>query len=131
MHFALFPALQVTLILASLVSSGPSLKRLGLNTDSGQSWADGDQPEDKTMTSLRRNDHSDIATIVRSERLYNAGGLWYFRTREGHDIGPFRYESEANQMLTQYVEDMQAAERLAEIQPDKPHFRMSAIGVPL
>ncbi|MGB4248093.1 MAG: DUF6316 family protein [Pseudohongiellaceae bacterium] len=82
------------------------------------------------MTSLRRNDHSDASIPVRSERMYNTGGLWYFRTREGLEIGPFRYESEANQMLSQYVEDMQAAERLAEIQPDKPHFRMSAIGIP-
>lgn len=83
------------------------------------------------MTNLRRNDHSDSAAHVRSERIFNASGLWYFRTREGHDIGPFRYESEAAQMLSQYVADMQAAERLVEMQPNKPHFRLSAIGVPL
>ena len=83
------------------------------------------------MTSLRRNDHSDTATPDRSERVFDASGLWYFRTREGYDIGPFRYESEARQMLTQYVQEMQAAERLAQSRPDKPHFRLSAIGIPL
>lgn len=81
------------------------------------------------MTSLRRNDHFDHANPVRSERIFSASGLWYFRTREGRDIGPFRYESEARQMLNQYVQDMQSAERQAASQSAKPHFRLSAIGV--
>lgn len=80
------------------------------------------------MTSLRRKEHSDAAARIRSERIFNASGLWYFRTREGHDVGPFRYESEAKQMLCQFIREIQALELKAEIQPDKPHFRLSAIG---
>ena len=28
----------------------------------------------------------------RSERLFTHSGMWYFRTREGKDVGPFRYK---------------------------------------
>jgi len=27
--------------------------------------------------------------FVRSERVFSAGGQWYFQTREGIDVGPY------------------------------------------
>lgn len=78
------------------------------------------------MTSLRKNDVNNNSPVYRSERIFESAGLWYIKTRENADMGPFRYESEAQQMLTQYVADAQAAEIQAALQAPKPHFRMSA-----
>lgn len=78
------------------------------------------------MTSLRKNDVNDNSPVYRSERIFESAGLWYFKTRENTDMGPFRYHSEALQMLTQYVADAQTAELQATLQTPKPHFRLSA-----
>lgn len=78
------------------------------------------------MTSLRKDDVKDDSPVYRSERIFESAGLWYFKTREDTDMGPFRYESEARQMLTQYIRDVQAAEMQVALQPPKPHFRLSA-----
>ncbi len=34
--------------------------------------------------------------------------LWYFRTREGKEIGPFRYQSEAQSNLDRFLADLKA-----------------------
>ena len=75
------------------------------------------------MTSLRKADQPDHMFFYRSERVFSVAGLWYFKTREGQDIGPFRYESEARQMLAQFISDLQAAQVQNSMQPPKPHFR--------
>ncbi len=77
------------------------------------------------MTSLRRQDRSDRVIPQRSDRVFDKGGLWYFRTREGSNIGPFRYESEARQMLDKFIKDILAAEAAAA-RARKPHFRLLA-----
>jgi hypothetical protein len=77
------------------------------------------------MTSLRKQDRSDREIPHRTERLFDSGGLWYFRTREGSNIGPFRYQSEARQMLEKFIEDIVTAETAAE-RANKPHFRLLA-----
>lgn len=79
------------------------------------------------MANVRKNDRSARTPPCRSERVFNKASLWYFRTREGRDVGPFRYESEARQMLTQFIRDMMAMEAQAQIRAPKPHFRLSAI----
>jgi ABC-type ATPase with predicted acetyltransferase domain len=65
-------------------------------------------------------------TYERSERLFSNHGLWYFKTREGKDVGPFRYRDEAELMLTRFVSELhnKQQEALAVI---KPHFRVSAL----
>ena len=78
------------------------------------------------MTSLRKQDKSDRVIPERTERVFDKGGLWYFRTREGGNIGPFRYQSEARQMLQNFISNIQAAERAAS-SASKPHFRLNAI----
>lgn len=79
------------------------------------------------MSNVRNNDRSTRTTPCRSERVFNMASRWYFRTREGRDFGPFRYESEARQMLSQFIRDMIALEAQAQIRVRKPHFRLSAI----
>ncbi len=79
------------------------------------------------MANLRKNDQSSRTPSCRSDRVFRNASLWYFRTREGRDVGPFRYESEARQMLTQFIRDMIAMEAQAQLRAPKPHFRLSAI----
>jgi len=77
------------------------------------------------MTSLRKQDKSDRVIPERTERVFDNGGKWYFRIREGGSIGPFRYQSEARQMLQNFIRDTQVAE-VAASRSTKPHFRLLA-----
>lgn len=79
------------------------------------------------MTNLRHNDLPEGSLPIRSEHIFNSNGLWYFNSRDGREIGPFRYESEALQCLTQFIQEVQAADRLSQLLPKKPHFRLGAI----
>jgi hypothetical protein len=78
------------------------------------------------MHSLRQNDKSSHKTYQRSDRLFELSGLWYFRTREGRDIGPFRYESEARQMLMHFIDDLKVAAASYNIR-EKSHLRPDVI----
>lgn len=62
----------------------------------------------------------------RSERLFTHSGMWYFRTREGKDVGPFRYKDEAELMLTRFVQELQQLQQEAMVSV-KPHFRISGV----
>ncbi|ALO46089.1 DUF6316 family protein [Pseudohongiella spirulinae] len=66
------------------------------------------------------------ADHVRSDRLFNQSGLWYFKTREGRDVGPFRYRDEAELMLTRFVREL-AEQQQKALSSIKPHFRISAL----
>lgn len=76
-------------------------------------------------SAMRATDRSP-AEHARSDRLFHQAGLWYFRTREGNDVGPFRYRDEAELMLTRFVRELaeKQQEALASV---KPHFRISAL----
>lgn len=82
------------------------------------------------MSSLRKQDDSTNTDFARSERIFDDDGLWYFRTREGGDIGPFRYESEAQQMLEKFITEIKAKEAAAA-KPQKLQIRRNAIASPL
>ena len=66
------------------------------------------------------------ADYSRSDRIFSQSGLWYFRTREGNDVGPFRYRDEAELMLTKFVQELHQIQQdaLASV---KPHFRISGV----
>ena len=54
----------------------------------------------------RRNEKPK--TWFRSERVFLNGGSWFFRTREGVEIGPYETQSEANveaNMLRELLRD--------------------------
>ncbi len=78
--------------------------------------------------SVRRTD-TQPRPHTRKERLFLQSGLWYFRTREGDPIGPFRYRDEAEAMLTRFLHRIREAElrqRQRTTRP-KPKFRTSAV----
>ena len=55
---------------------------------------------------LRQQDNSCSAPAIRSDRIFSQSDLWYIRTREGDHIGPFRYKSEAETNLHQFMEHL-------------------------
>ncbi|MDO8908828.1 MAG: DUF6316 family protein [Pseudohongiella sp.] len=69
---------------------------------------------------------SNSVEFYRSDRLFTSSGLWYFRTREGNDVGPFRYRDEAELMLTKFVQELMDSQQQA-MASSKPHFRISGV----
>lgn len=69
----------------------------------------------------------DLSTkkYPRTDRFYCDAGLWYFRTREGTDVGPFRYRCEAESMLVRFLQEVQ--EKQQAVASVKPHFRTAAV----
>ncbi|MFL2851013.1 MAG: DUF6316 family protein [Pseudohongiellaceae bacterium] len=47
-----------------------------------------------------------------SDRIFSQQNLWYFQTQEGDQIGPFRYRSEAQTNLDQFMRQLK--EKLRE-----------------
>jgi hypothetical protein len=66
------------------------------------------------------------AEFKSSDRVFSRADLWYFHTREGKDVGPFRYRDEAELMLTKFVQELQQIQLDAMVSA-KPHFRISAV----
>jgi hypothetical protein len=62
----------------------------------------------------------------RSDRVFSRSGLWYFHTREGNDVGPFRYRDEAELMLSKFIQELQQIQQDA-MASAKPHFRISVV----
>ena len=62
------------------------------------------------MIQNRYQDTPSSETPKRSERVFIEHDLWYFRTREGDAVGPFRYRSEAESNLDRFM--TQLRERL-------------------
>ena len=55
------------------------------------------------MTVSRQQDIPDSSTQNRTERVFSENDLWYFKTREGGNVGPFRYRSEAESNLDRFM----------------------------
>jgi len=72
------------------------------------------------MNSLRNDDLS----VTAQEQIYSISGMWYFRA-DGKDIGPFRYECEARQMLDRLRMEQAAQQQHDLLQSDKLHFRVN------
>tara|TARA_B110000858_G_scaffold198526_1_gene266244 strand:+ start:7606 stop:7797 length:192 start_codon:yes stop_codon:yes gene_type:complete len=60
------------------------------------------------MSDNRRKDNSQTPAPDRSERIFNEQDLWYFKIREGDEVGPFRYRSEAQSNLESFMEQLKA-----------------------
>lgn len=52
---------------------------------------------------MKRKGENSTRTHFRSSRMYEENGYWYFNTREGEMIGPFRDELEASTKLEVYI----------------------------
>ena len=42
----------------------------------------------------------------RTDRFFSDDELWYFRTRENGQVGPFRYRSEAQTSLEHFLKEL-------------------------
>lgn len=56
------------------------------------------------MPASREQDELLLSTPNRQERVFSQHELWYFHTREGGDVGPFRYRSEAESNLDRFLD---------------------------
>ncbi|MEQ8954853.1 MAG: DUF6316 family protein [Pseudomonadales bacterium] len=59
------------------------------------------------MSNQRQTESQRAQAPQRSERLFTEQDLWYFRTREGREVGPFRYKSEAQSNLDQFLAELE------------------------
>ncbi len=59
------------------------------------------------MSDSRRQDSSNDSSVNRSERIFSQQNLWYFKIREGDEVGPFRYRSEAQSNLERFMEQLE------------------------
>lgn len=84
-------------------------------------------PDSHTSSVTASNRLIDLSTkkYPRTDRFYCDAGLWYFRTREGTDVGPFRYRCEAESMLVRFLQEVQ--EKQQAVASVKPHFRTAAV----
>lgn len=60
------------------------------------------------MSDNRHKDDSQTPAPDRSERIFSEQDLWYFKIREGDEVGPFRYRSEAQSNLERFMEQLKA-----------------------
>jgi hypothetical protein len=60
------------------------------------------------MAENRHKDDSQESAPDLSEQLFSEQDLWYFKTREGDQVGPFRYRSEAQSNLESFMEELKA-----------------------
>jgi hypothetical protein len=60
------------------------------------------------MSENRHKDDSQQPAPDRTERLFSEKDLWYFKIREGDEVGPFRYRSEAQSNLESFMEQLKA-----------------------
>ncbi|MGH1486406.1 MAG: DUF6316 family protein [Cellvibrionaceae bacterium] len=64
-----------------------------------------------TMDGVAMNRREEAGVVpIRSDRLFTQHSYWYFRTREGMDIGPFDSISEAVNGINGFVEFVQTTE---------------------
>lgn len=59
------------------------------------------------MTDSRQQDQLTSSPPDRSDRVFSEQDLWYFKIREGEDIGPFRYRSEAESNLDHFLQQLE------------------------
>ena len=55
---------------------------------------------------MRAQDEPTKPVPERTERVYSSEERWYFRTREREEVGPFRYQSEAQSSLERFLEQL-------------------------
>lgn len=58
------------------------------------------------MPNSRQQDPVQTPPPERSDRVFSQEDLWYFRVREGENIGPFRFKSEAESNLDQFMQHL-------------------------
>ena len=57
----------------------------------------------KKLTSIQMNAGG---TQDKKTEIYIKGSLWYYQTDSGQEIGPFRYQSEAQSNLNKFLSEL-------------------------
>ena len=52
---------------------------------------------------MKRTDTDKKQNCARSNRMFKKGANWFFKTREGSAVGPFRDELEVSTQLEVYI----------------------------
>lgn len=52
---------------------------------------------------MKRKNETSTRTHFRTSRMFEENGYWYFNTREGEMIGPFKDKLEAETKLETYI----------------------------
>ena len=89
------------------------------------STSTGTRPDENRQNHTRLSDAGN-SSHERSDRLFSLSGMWYFRTREGKDVGPFRYRCEAEAMLGRFIEETSRLQQ-SSMMPHKLHFRTCGV----
>ena len=53
---------------------------------------------------MRKTDERE-RTVFRTDRFFMSDGTWFFTTREGGNLGPFKSHEAAEEALVQYLLD--------------------------
>lgn len=53
---------------------------------------------------VQNKESSDETPPIRSGRIFQRDGAWYFRTREGHDHGPYESKEDVVKDLVDYMD---------------------------
>ncbi|GAB5450777.1 MAG: hypothetical protein Hals2KO_11050 [Halioglobus sp.] len=61
-----------------------------------------------------RSDDSNKYAGTRSGRMYQKNGLWFFKTRQGGDVGPFADKLEACTQLEAYIRAVESGMELTQ-----------------
>ncbi|MEX2335324.1 MAG: DUF6316 family protein [Pseudohongiella sp.] len=85
-----------------------------------------DSRSDENQQNTARLTDAGMRHHERSDRLFSLSGLWYFRTREGKDVGPFRYRCEAEAMLGRFIAETDRLQQSTML-PHKLHFRTCGV----
>ena len=64
------------------------------------------------MTAQRRGDQGPVP--ARSDRIYEKNAYFYYRTREGIDIGPFDSFKDAERGVNDFIDFMQTEPRSSQ-----------------
>jgi hypothetical protein len=55
---------------------------------------------------MRAHDQTNNFRPEQSDRVFSNEERWYFRVRDGEQIGPFRYRSEAQSSLERFLKEL-------------------------
>lgn len=64
------------------------------------------------MTAIRRGDNGPVPS--RTDRIYEKNAYFYYRTREGIDIGPFDSLKDAERGVNDFIDFMQSGPQSAQ-----------------
>lgn len=76
---------------------------MSLPVDAG---TNNNQNKNQVVIYMRAQDEPSKPIPERTDRVFSSEERWYFKTREAEQVGPFRYQSEAQSGLERFLEQL-------------------------